>query len=441
MSNALVGRTTRSGAVYSPYSSAKRVGVVGATTLGVPALARYIYNLANKGSKSKVKAAKSSNGTGKVGNGMYSGKVKTPGRTRRKRKTTKRRIVRRGRYVQGVTLKQESRGTVSDANAVYIGCGSPGNFCAQAYVYCVLRELFKQAGWTIESWSQPFGDISGVPSLTTQYFSIEMRYHASPSSTVEIPDVTQLDPTLTMEGIENAIISNIRTAWTASTVHEITQWTLRAHETALSNNFEKTVASIDANRFKIKLIVNQNLLVQNRTKSGVDVAGETADTDNIYANPLYGVVYKTKGNGFYPKWRPRTDASYLSFHADAITGVISNTAALSLPNDGEQPNKLLFKGTKTARDKIEPGAIKQLYNKSMGVFTAQKFLEMFRTWFAQTTTYDHCIFGNSQMIGYEKMLSASTAEPDVTIGYENNQTITAMYQYSPSRSIPAITLQ
>lgn len=435
---------TRSGAIYSPYSRGfKRAGAVAATTVGVPALARYIYNLANQQSKGKIKKASSSGGNGGVRNaGVYNGKIKTPGRRRRRRKyTRRRRVFKRSKFVQGVVLKHESRGTLTDPNAVYVGVGSPGNFCAQVYIYCVLRELFKQAGWTIESWSQPFTDIAGVPAFTTQIYSFEYNWHGSPNSPTEGTQAVQLDPALTLEAIINAIIASIRTTWGAVTVHEFTTFKLREHDTAFASAIEKSVASIDANRFKVKLVVNQNLLVQNRTLGGNGSSVPSEDVENIYSNPLYGVVYKAKGNGFYPKWRARSDASYVGFHANPTTGVIEATAIDNLPQDGEQPNKFLFKATKTARDKIEPGAIKQLYNKSVGTFTAQKFLEMFRTWFNAATTVDHCIFGNAQMIGYEKMLSASASEPDITVAYENNQTISAMYQYSPSRSIPAITIQ
>lgn len=446
-SNALT-KTTRSGKVFSPYSMhAKRVGLA-AGAFTATQLAKQIVGYATKKAYNAVTGKKDSSARtqggagGSSGAGSFHGLVRTPKSGKRKIKSRKR-VKRPLRFREGMTIKREGRGSVTDPNAVFIGQGPAASLIVDCFYGCIVRELFRQAGYAVESWAQPFVDMIGGGSSypASSQYTIEYYYHGTPNSTTEgssgytIPSGTST----TIQQVVTGLADAVRASFGTTLVHEIIAF--RFYNAKVSNGttaVPMSLSYIKCDNMSFKVSSWQNMLLQNRTLAGLSASPDAdADSrDNILANPLYATVYRVKGNTFIPKWRNASDLSYTGFSAGAVTGLIVTNATDSLPEQGVQPAKVLFNGTKVSRDRIEPGAIKQLKTSSTQQYSMKRFAEVFRTSLDNGTATDQVSYGQSHLIGYEKMLSVTpSTENPILVAYETNQTVKVDYRYNPTTRI------
>lgn len=415
----------------SPVMRLARPGVVGPASVAAMGLARTIYNMAVQASSDPSKKRKLNKGsqsrsitrhTG--GSGTYQGKLK--------RKVKPKKLKVKG-FHNGQTIKREGRGTLSDAEAVYVGVGAPGALIVEAFIACIVRELLTQSGAVLESWGQPFVDMIGGSGNypASSLYTISYQWFASVTSANEL-SATYSIPTgdsTSIQDIIDGLSSAIRTTFSTSTYHQFTKFSFFGRVSNGTTTVSNPLSSVDVGRMKLHVKCFQNMLIQNRTKAGIqaDDAADADDKDNIFANPLYCVNYQTKGNGFTPRYKAETGNGV--FYPGTTHGTILGVSTgLS---EGKQPNSLTFKGTKSVRDIIEPGAIKKLVNVSDEVMSVKKFCSVFRLFFDTNGTIDYIPYGNAAMIGIEKMLSITASEWPILVGYEHNQTITVNYKYSP----------
>lgn len=361
--------------------------------------------------------------------GTFKGKFKV------KRKRMKRSMPSPRSFKQGMVIKREGRGVETDANTVFVGQGPNVYLIIKGMVASLMRELFRQAGYTVESFQQQFQDFA----VYEHY--VDMFWRATPLSTSESSFTYTITGADTIEFIVDAMVGQIQTGFSGAAVHEFTKMRL-SYTTPGTGPARISTAFIDLNNFYFMVKMAQNMLIQNQTKGGVadDPDEIELDRDSIYANPLYAITYSTSGNGFYPGWRAPTDASYESFHAGGVTGLISTTAADSLPEEGQEPSTGLFKASSTRRERLEPGTIKNLKLNYTRYLSFQKAMfDLRRFWEASGQT-DHTDFGLSQMIAFEKMLKSTDSEFDISVAYETNHTIIVKYHYTPTTRInPVVT--
>lgn len=389
--------------------------------------------------KAKVTSTKSSDRTG----GTYQGKFKVAKKGKSRRGRKKKYKKRPLRYTQGMTFKREGRGTVSDTNAVYLGGGSPCDYIVNGTIGCIIRELFKQAGVTIQSWSQRLKDFDN----SWTFDAIRYKYRISVLSTTEseydvsIPN----DSESTFASIVDDVIADIRSKFGSTTVHEFNEFQLLKRvvvNTSSPEDRQHIIASVDAKRFNLRIKLAQNLMIQNQTKGGLASLADASEdtTESIFANPLYCITYTGKGNGFFPRWREDLNTNYGSFHANPITGLIKTTATLSLPKEGVEPTTRLFIGSRTKRERLEPGAIKQLVNKYDVKRSLNSLLTTLRPWFDQSGNVDRTNMGTCVMIAMEKMLQSNVNENPIDAAFEMNQTIIVDYSYRPAKYINPLVI-
>jgi len=313
---------------------------------------------------------------------------------------------------KGMTITQETGGIVTDPNCLYVGhsTGTPEQIY-RAYMGAVVKELFRQNGTQFGMWEE-LATISG---------EINCIYYSTPSSTAEgIVTIAYLS-TDSYYQIVDAVVAALQAAFGTAQPHEFVRF-------RISNS--SGVSIILANKMKVMIDVSSTLVVQNETKSGT-VSVPSTDIENITNNPIQGYSYEGSGNYFIPSARTNGDASYLPFRADQTSGVLTNTAAASLPEVGKEPPKpWFFLGTKrSGKVIIDPGNIKKSYLSTKRTMSIKMFQKIFQDTITDTSQ-PVVRFGKVRMFSLEKVLNNRTGENDIQIGYEVQQRVSVSISYT-----------
>lgn len=363
-------------------------------------------------------------------NGTYKGKFKVAKKKRRTRKGRKYRQKKRF-YRQGMVIKREGRGVRTDPDAVYVGQGPNTDLIVKGMAACIFRELCRQSGYTIESFQQTYSELSAFSAF------IDFFYRSSAFSTTESSFTYTIVGGSTIDQNIDGLLASIQTAVAGNQIYQFTKARMSTSPSDGVSNSRLTSAYIDLENFMFCVKVSQNMLIQNQTKGGVAADPDDVEDnrESIYANPLYAITFSTNSNGFWPTWREATDLSYESFHAGPTTGLINTNATNSLPSEGVEPSTTLFKESRTRRERLEPGSIKNLKLNYTRCMSFPKAMVQFRAWWLASGTADHTDFGKSNMVAFEKMLKSTTAESDISVAFETNHTIIVKYAYTPIKRI------
>lgn len=318
----------------------------------------------------------------------------------------------------GARVTEEQGGIRSDPQLLYIGHTTikPDLFLKVFWMACI-RKLYKEHGVDISDPNQEFAE------LEISNWVIYVDYYSNPYSTTLLEQPFTVTGISTLSSVANAMVTwvnNPSTPVSPDTV--LTKIVLQ-----LPGSQTEALASIDMKSMMMTLKSTSTLAVQNRTQASTGIGDET-NANDIAQNPLYGYVYRGKGNGFLPKWRKPGEAGYTSFLGDKDFGLISVNNADSLTEKKKPlPPAFFTRCTRGRRTMLSPATIKKDYISDSWKFPASSFLRKFNI-SSQPTLVAPIIDrpsyintrGTAKMFCYEKLLDTRLDEPDVTIGFEIN---------------------
>lgn len=398
----------------------------------------------SRSSKSVFWPASKSHGgkyRGRLGKGPKRkvGKRKTKKKISKKtKKTYRKRFTKRKQYMRLCKIwKSENRGTLSDPNVVYLGCGAPTTRVSRLSTDAMIFELMRGAGIHIENWSDT---VPGVGAYSNIY-SIRVFYFDSPINgtlaNYEVNFGTSTTFTTLAQNVYNAMVSS----YTNNTTHifqnaEFYAWTNDFAAQAASQNNRTILSTVNLKGFTVEFNIAQTMLVQNQTKAGLAVGGDTDDDQvlDIAANPVYCKIFKRNGNTFLMKRNSTSSAT--GFQADYSTGIISAQAA-NFGNHMKEPGQN-FLAPCIGSGIIAPGDIKSLSTWRKQRMSFQSFHNKFARQHTAALT-ELIDVGQVAMIAAEHQLKSEAGEHDILLHYELNTTIKLRYHHKPARALVQIT--
>lgn len=338
------------------------------------------------------------------------------------------RIGRRGkrfnrRYVNfaglGSLKRVENGGTVTDAQAVYVGQALAWNELHSSICRALVRALFKMKGEDITNWDNNW--LGGVTTLRISY-----RYGA-PLATALTQANYDFPATTSYAALADGLRDSIINAFSNTEQYQIFDMWLNEQVSPA-----QTQAYLNLSECSFTYYFRSSIKIQNRTLAGTTVVDDEDELANdITNNPLVGRIYMSKKQltGFLPMTRDRTgtEANYDSYLANANSGLISAINSETLITETVKPPAGYFFGAKSVPLKVKPGQIKSFSIKQMRTMTFKHFYTKY-SYFVGTALADtaHQIaIGPALMVGLEKQLDTRTTENPILIGYQIDQTYAA----------------
>jgi hypothetical protein len=207
------------------------------------------------------------------------------------------------------------------------------------------------------------------------------------------------------------------------------------------NNELIKLALMNLKNVKLDLCSSSRFVVQNRTAAAGLPDGQEENVNDIQANPLVGRRYLCTGSAPLQKSDvPSRDASILTPDGDSWYKEFTPTNSLATTRWTKPPAANFFKNCiKSNYIRLSPGEIKSSkidYNKTMSFFM---FIRLMKD--ALKRKKEQSIvpvrisgLGNTEVIGFEKMIDSRTGEPLVTVGYEANYSIGCIAWYKKTQS-------
>lgn len=308
---------------------------------------------------------------------------------------------------------RELRGTASDNDGMFIGVGPDLNEVFQAWVKCCVHLLFKEAGVAIENWSQePTGD---AYTIVWEFFDNFTSTSVSSFSMV----ATAGDSYAT---IATKLASSINTNISNERFHRFS--TMR-----LAGGGSSILSKIDMDKVKYKVFVSNNMLVQNRTLSGLTTSTEEVKTssETIANNPIYCRFYNCKGNALFFK---HTSGQQTLF---TWTNPVIDYELSSMTEVDRHIDNSTFLNAKVSKTCIlDPGQIKNIkssWSQTLSTRSIYNLLEEFINNGSSNSSYTRKRFGKVAVLGIDKMLRADATENPIDIAYELNTKLSMGYRY------------
>ncbi|AKV62291.1 putative capsid protein [Calanoida sp. copepod associated circular virus] len=336
----------------------------------------------------------------------------TGGYIGRRVKRAKRRTRQNAATLYGCSLKTELGGVVTDSKAVYVGhCSVQPELILKAAFRAIVKKLYDGAGIRIASWmDKPVNPAVLYCKLYNQPASQSLN---TLSYTLLATDTYQD----IAEGLLNVVVNYINLTVAINTLPTFTYFSLQHGGTA--------VAEIQAPQARFYVSTYSTLTVQNRTLAGV--SADNDESTNVSKNPVHGKLYCGRGNFFEPSYRDPNDISWVPLVCGRTFGSMAATASGSLPLDGMKPPEGSYFSNcmSTSRITIKPGEIRRSVLKYKRSF---QFTELFHQLFNLIKVYSlsaqvPTMLGNMNMFGLEKLLDSRSDEPDISIGWEVNNTV------------------
>ena len=334
---------------------------------------------------------------------------------------------------KGVVWRQENGGNVSYPNGetAVLGHSTAVPYSSAALVFlCIVKELFRQDGQEIESWDK-------LPTLPTVTYVIQFSFHPTDESVVETVFNTGA---ITASTTYWDIGFLCRTAF-QGVLSDTVQTKPRFVKCRLLDAVTADVkGEIAFDQFRIEFHNTSKIDFQN-----VTLAGDLVNTDltiDVTNNPLVGKCYMANhSNGFYPRVRESSDASYKPFVCDPYNGLISLNSVDSCPNYIKEPpgGEYFKKCSKVVGVHLAPGEIKKSvisYHRKMSFHT---FVRLFDIFLRVTPSVNLIVpFGNTKMYLFEKRLNNRSETTPISVDWEYNNTFRARYTYSKKKVITAM---
>lgn len=356
---------------------------------------------------------------------------------RKKRKFSKNRYfttgkytgtVSKGNYKKGklnvpfvVQNATEIRGSLNDPDGMYLGCGPDFDELFTAWCKCVIHCLFAEAGVTIESWES-------VPVATSAYL-LTYTVYQNFTSTAVTSRALAFAIGDSFETLASKFKSDIQVFIAANRFHRFATALLAISSLDFSSK-------INFDNFKYKVFVSNNLLIQNRTLSGVTTGDDDDNlTNNVTNNPLHIRFFNCKGNALIANSKSGQNTLF-SWTSPIITQ-LQSTVNLS---DRHIDNSKFINAKISKSFVLDPGSIKNIKNSWSEVLYPSKIYSLLKEQFDSSisTDYSRKMFGKISLVGVDKVLKADAAEHDIDIGYELNTKLSMGYRYR-KYSIPPST--
>lgn len=343
---------------------------------------------------------------------------------------------------KGAVAMKEFRGTVEDAQCVYIGHGLSGDLLALTVGRALVKALYVRTGWEIPSWEEsvPFSG-SDIHFIQLEYFS------TATSQTALLTNTANYGTGTTWDQIADAV----RTLLTAASGPETKYQSLSLYDGSNVGADRVMLSKIMLTRLDMKVKYVSHLKIQNATFAGDGSVPEDEDAENVRANPLIGKHYgcSTWRNGFELHWRPGVNnIAWEGFYANPDTGIIktnaTNSETGSLTTFSKPPPYFQFVATKGTGVRLDPGEIQTSDIKFETRIMFQNLMK--RTWNAfnnySSSTPFTMEFGFAKMLALEKLVDTGAAtDPSlVSVGYQCDSSVSIATVTIPSSTLPRMEI-
>lgn len=436
-----VTRSRRSYSLRRPglWSAASSVGpAVGRAITGAigrrvaeNALRNVVQTPRGRRARARIQRRASSRGIPKLWSTGYVGKFK------RKPKKVKFTKVRQS----GTQSMIESGGVITSDNALYVGHSVPGVALLKEVTRAIIKKLFQKLGHRVLSMQDKVQDDS-----TTYIVSpgrIRFAYRRSAGDPLQTIDTT-LVADVTYDGAAQAVYANFITVMnTPSTRPELFFDEIMYFEHDSTGNVTRTpMAKLFLSALRVDIVVNSKLHLQNRTIAGVSGTTDQSNMLDVANNPLDGKIYAGTGSNAQLKF-----ADNFSSLSDIFASNTENGLCTVVPASGSNytdgmmsvykrpPSSYAFKFvTKATTCRLDPGQIKSSFVKftkrmSFARLMHDMYMYMYQVGLGNAPRHP---IGNFKMFGFEKRCNTTVDEPQISVGYEVNATLTVGVFEKPS---------
>ena len=351
--------------------------------------------------------------------------------------------------IKGSVETFEFNGEAQSVECAYLGHSAlPPRRVLISICRCIIKELFRQHGRSIENWNEPLDEttVAGyAKELTYSYFTNDTVNNLSPDEdpTTTIRIISLTPASITFNQMAQNLATDIHDNLTNARQHIFTQFALRYVETGIA--IRRVFAEIKPSHFNVSLGNTSLMKVQNITGARDAEADPTDnnDTDNIAKNPVvyksYDAIYKNGFSYVHKKNQSVGSTTGFSFCGDDSTGLIQYDPITHLATSLYKPPApysfgIKSKTSKSASGVLQPGDIKSSYIK----FTTKLMpLNMLLNKFMDTfgNTYDYLInLGTARMFAFEHQLNMTSLgidDPAVKLQYQVDTTLRSRYTYTP----------
>lgn len=328
----------------------------------------------------------------------------------------------------GCVYQAEHGGTVTDSQFIMLGhtCW-PNNVVWKSVVRSIVRELLRQSGLDFPDWEEPLG-------IGTTNYQLSYQYAVTEDAAAYTTRTLTVTAAQTPEGLTGQLLDDILDNATGATDEGLRfrKFSMSFDSTAFGTGppaANSTFATLNAETFYVTVKMVSTLLLQNRTRA------EATDTstehhDHISNNPLLGKLIEGTTNGFRLRQQETSVTSRGSLIGNAFTGVIYS-AALEDTFDKVPAATSFVNAKRTTRVHLDPGEIKKhtlSMTKRHNLNTWAKIMQKFVSHSTSSTNEPIPCQGKSAIFCLEKLLDSRDDEPDISIGYELNHTVSAYGQ-------------
>ena len=357
---------------------------------------------------------------------------------RKKKYNKKRRGYRSGRYGKRrvsnfnkrnyACIKYETGSTINDANATYIGHGTPIVQITQVLFMSMIKQLFASNGISFVDWDEKaidrWADVTFGRSLVLKWNYGTDEYIAWKETAADV--TTNMTWYNMADQLKTNFIIDYKAAIAAAVPNQQTPVFHRL--VLLEGTFaapKMQVAQLELRNCVATFTHKSSLRCQNRTAAGAALG--TTDINNV--NPLIGRVYYSKPNKNYFMLKYKNEladnAGYTGWDAGNTTGTIYDKASYHTESQFKKlPTKSVVGAAYTKDFAIHPGQVivdEFSYKKS---FQLNTFMEKVGSSFSTAAaTFNSYEIGKARVLGFEKLLADRTESNAVTLGYEIDFTV------------------
>lgn len=365
------------------------------------------------------------------------------GQGRRWRRMQRKKVVPSVFYGRkGAVAMKEYRGTLEDANCVYIGHAMSGDLLVLTVARALCKALYIRKGWEIPSWEEPVPfSGSDIHFIQLEYFPTATSFSGVLINTVNYGTGATWD---TIAGYILALFTSIASP-------EVKVQSIALYDGSNVGADRVMLSKIQLQRLDMRIQFTSHLKVQNATFAGDGADIEDEDAENVRANPLVGKHYGSHEwrSGFELHWRPgATNTDWAGFYANPDTGAIQVKAAEaqsgSLNTFDKPPPYFQFLATKGTGVRLDPGEIQTSDIKFETRIMFQNLLK--KTWNAfsgySSSTPISFEFGFAKMLALEKLLDtgAATDASLVSVGWQVDSIMKVATVLIPSSTLPRMEI-
>lgn len=337
----------------------------------------------------------------------------------------------------GTNSQIEKGGVVAGPDCIYVGHSFPGVQIFREISRSLIKLLFKKLGVSIISMNEKI-QREGVTHVTPACCVLYLTYKADPGG-VFLSTSATVPANDTFEKAAQFLITMFNTVFTSASTSDLIHFdTLNLRMFDNNGDVEETTTRLNLHQTIITVSGSSVMQIQNRTLAGAAAGPDQSNMLDVTNNPIDGRVYMGRGGGAMPKFADNTIAlTNSSFIGSRLSGEIS--CVPSTANNWTSPMQTCYRRppsahafsfvTRTSKCTLSPGQIKPSYLKlfftmNFNAFVSKNLKQLYE--YAQASGNDpHHWMGNFKFYGFEKRCATGVDEPDISVGYEVNTSISA----------------